>query len=188
MFRIVIAIVLFTLVQPVAAASAQSASFTGQIQPTLAANELFLSNIRQALPSSDMDALAQQTAATLDIGEQLAQQLDQAIVLAPDDAARSRVEGVLTHTQAAVASLQLAQLETSTDAARGRLDQARGEAQEGLDELRPFVLGLATPVAMPQALPTAGSLYGPEIATLPLIGIMLIVVGAVLRRGAALRL
>ena len=183
MFPIVIAVVLLMLVQPVAAASAQSASFTGQIQPTLVANELFLSNIRQALPSSDMDALAQQTATTLDIGEQLAQQLDQAIVLAPDDAARSRVEGVLTHTQAAVASLQLAQLETTADAARGRLDQARGEAQEGLDELRPFVLGLATPVAMPQALPTAGSLYGPEIATLPLIGMMLIVVGAVLRRG-----
>jgi hypothetical protein len=89
---------------------------------------------------------------------------------------------VLTHTQAAVASVHLAQLETTADAARGRLDQARGEAQEGLDELRPFVLGLATPVAMPQALPTAGSLYGPEIASLPLIGMMLIVVGAVLRR------
>jgi len=185
MFPIVIAVVLLMLVQPVAAASAQSTSFTGQIQPTLAANELFLSNIRQALPSSDMDALAQQTATTLDIGQQLAQQLDQAIVLAPDDAARSRVEGVLTHTQAAVASLQLAQLETSADAARGRLDQARGEAQEGLDELRPFVLGLATPIAMPQALPTAGSLYGPEVASLPLLGIMLIVVGAVLRRDAA---
>ncbi len=187
MFRIVIAVALLTLVQPVARASAQSADFPGQIQPTLATNELFLSQIRQALPSSDMDAIAQQTSTTLDIGQQLAQRLEQAAVLAPDDAARSRVEGVLTHTQAAVASLQLAEAETSADAARGRLDQARGEAQEGLDELRPFVVGLGTPVAMPQALPTAGSLYGPEIASLPLIGMMLIVVGAVLRRGAARR-
>src|SRR5437764_3426288 len=46
-------------------------------------------------------------------------------------------------------------------------------------------IGMATPTAMPQALPTAGSLYGPEVASLPLIGIMLIVVGAVLRRDAA---
>jgi hypothetical protein len=187
MFRIVIAVVLLMLVQPAATASAQSANFTGQIQPTLAANELFLSQIRQALPSSDMDTLAQQIATTLDVGQQLAQQLEQAVGLAPDDATRSRVEGVLTHTQAAVASLQLAQVETSAEAARGRLDQARGEAQEGLDELRPFVLGLARPVAMPAELPTAGSLYGPQVASLPLIGIMLLVVGAVLRRGAARR-
>ena len=183
MLRIVIAVAWLMLVQGVGTASAQGADFSGQIQPTLAANELFLGQIRQALPSTDMDAVAQQTATTLDIGQQLAQQLEQALALAPDDAARSRVEGVLTHTQAAMASLEQAQLETSASAARGRLDQARGEAQEGLDELRPLVLGLA----MPAELPSAGSLYGPEVATLPLIGVLLMVVGAVLRRSAARR-
>jgi hypothetical protein len=183
MFRGVIAGVLLMLVQAVGTASAQSADFAGQVRPTLPANQLFLSQIRQTLPSSDMDAIAQQTATTLDVGQQLTQQLGQALVLAPDDATRSRVEGVLTHTRAALASLQQAQLETSASAARGRLDQARGEAQEGLDELRPLVLSLG----MPTALPSTGSLYGPQIATLPFIGIMLMAVGAALRRGAARR-
>jgi hypothetical protein len=172
-------------------ANAQTANVPSQLQPTLAANELLVWQIREALPSSDLDIISQRTSVSLSVGEQLETQLSQALAEAPDDATRSRVEGVLTHTQAAVASLRQARLETTLDAARGRLEQARGEAQEALDELRPFVLAPTLPaeaaVALPAELPAAGSLYGPEIAALPVIGVALIVIGLSLRLGARSR-
>ena len=181
MFRIVIAAAWLTLFQSAGVAAAQEADFTAQIRPSVATNELLLSQIQQALPSSDRDAIGQQAATTLDVGRELAQQLEQALAVAPDDAARSRIEGILVHTQAALASLEQVPSATSVDAARGRLDQARGEAQEGLDELRPLV----PPLAVPAALPNAGSLSSPALDVLPLIGVMLMVVGAILRRSAA---
>ncbi len=132
---------------PVTGVGAQGADFVGQVQPTLPANELLLDQIRMALPATEIDALTVQTSMSLGTAEDLQQQLNQALTLAPDDAARSRVEGVLTHTQAALDALRLAQAEDNLDSARGRLDQARGEAQEGLDELRPFVQGLPAEAA-----------------------------------------
>jgi hypothetical protein len=164
-------------------ASAQSPDFAGQIQPTLSANELLVRQIRDAMPGDDLAVMSQQTVRLVSAGEQLAQQLSQALVSAPDDAARSRVDGVLTHTQAAVESLRLTSQEVTLDAARSRLEQARGEAQEGLDELRPFV----SSINRPAELPVAGSLYGPEIAALPFLGIVLMVVGLGLRLTARRR-
>jgi len=164
-------------------AAAQSPDFAGQMGPTLTANELLVRQIRDAMPGDDLAAITQDTGLLVGTGEQLAQQLSQALASAPDDAARSRVDGVLTHTQAAVESLRLTNQESTLDAARGRLEQARGEAQEGLDELRPFVLSMSRPTE----LPVAGSLYGPEIAALPFVGALLMVVGLGLRRGARRR-
>jgi len=57
---------------------------------------------------------------------------------------------VLTHITGSVDALRLAQTETSLDSARARLDQARGEAQEALSELQPFVVGI------PATVPTTG--------------------------------
>ena len=116
--------------------------FNGQIQTTLPSNEQLLGEIRDALPSDDLVVIVGQTDTTVSLGEDLVQQLATALSMAPDDASRSRIEGVLTHSQAALVSLRMAQTETTLDSARARLDAARGEAQESLDELRPFVLGL----------------------------------------------
>jgi hypothetical protein len=124
-----------------------SPDFAGQVRPTLPANEQLLGQIQDALPSDDLSIISEQTGLTLDVGEDLAQQLTLALSLAPDDAARSRIEGILIHTQATLSSLRLVQTESSLDSARGRLGQARGEAMEALDELRPFVLGMVTSVA-----------------------------------------
>jgi hypothetical protein len=121
-----------------------SPDFPGRIQTTLPSNEQLLGQILDTLPSDDLNLIAGETGVTVDVGEDLVQQLHLALSVAPDDAARSRVEGVLTHTQAALSSLRLAQTEATLESARGRLDEARGEALEGLDELRPFVLGLVT--------------------------------------------
>ena len=137
-----LAIALF--IAPNAHAQQVSPDFAGTVQTTLPSNEQLLGQIQDTLPGQDLAAVSDQTDATLSTGEDLVQQLNTARTLAPDDATRSRIEGVLMHTQAAVDSLSMVQSETSLDSARGRLDQARGEVQESLDELRPFVLGLVS--------------------------------------------
>jgi hypothetical protein len=121
-----------------------SPDFANQIQPTLPTNELLVGQIQEALPTNDLGLISEQTALTLGVGEELQQELNLALSVAPDDAARSRLEGVLTHTTATLDSLRQAQMEATLDSARGRLEQARGEAQEALDELRPFVLALVS--------------------------------------------
>jgi hypothetical protein len=130
----------------VSAATAQaqvvSPDFVTQLQPTLPANEQLLGQIQEALPTDDLALLSQQTAPSLGLGEVLQQQLSLALAMAPDDVARSRIAGVLAHTTAMLDSLRQVQTEATLDSARGRLEQARGEAQEGLDELQPFVVSL----------------------------------------------
>jgi hypothetical protein len=127
---------------PTAHAQQVSPDFAGQVQTTLPSNEQLLAEIQDALPMNDLAVISDQTDASVTSGDSLVQQLTLAQSMAPDDASRSRIEGVLMHAQAALDSLHMAQSETTLDASRGRLDQARGETQEALDELRPFVLGL----------------------------------------------
>ena len=132
------------LAAPTARAQEVSPGFVGQVQTTLPSNEQLLSDIQNSLSSDDLGVVSSQTGTSVDAGEALVQQLTSALDLAPDDSSRSRIEGVLGHTQAAVESLRLAQSEATLDSARGRLDQARGEVQEALTELRPFILGLVS--------------------------------------------
>lgn len=118
-----------------------SPEFTGQLQTTLPSNEQLVGQIQDSMPATDLTSISDQTAISVATGENLLEHLSAASSLAPDDATRSRIEGVVTHTQAALDSLHMVESDSSVDSARGRLDQARAEAQEGLDELRPFVLG-----------------------------------------------
>jgi hypothetical protein len=139
--RVLFIVVCFVLAgAPASLAAAQAGDFAGEIQPTLPANEQLVGQITDAIPSSDLDTLVAQTGLTLGVGEDLQNQFNTALALAPDDAARSRLEGLIAHTQAVLDSLNMIRTADNLDVARGRLDQARGEAQEGLNELRPFVL------------------------------------------------
>jgi hypothetical protein len=128
-----------------------SPDFSDQLQPTLPANQDLLDQILQLLPATDLAAITDQSGSTLSAATDLEQQLNQLLANAPDDPARSRLEGVLTHVQASVAALNLVQTETSLDSARARLDQARGEANEALSELQPFVMSIP-----PAEVPTTG--------------------------------
>jgi hypothetical protein len=130
-------------------AQVANSDFPGQLQPTLPANQDLVAQIDQTEPAIDLATIMDQTQSTLNVGTDLEQQLTQLLTIAPDNAARSRIEGVLTHVQASVDSLRMVHTETTLDSARARLDQARGEAQEALTELRPFVVGL--PATMPIA-------------------------------------
>jgi len=133
-----------------AQAQVVNSDFPGQLQPTLPANEELVTQIVLALPGTDLNAVTDQVGSALNVGADLEQQLSQLLAIAPDDPTRSRVDGVLTHITGSVDALRLAQTETSLDSARARLDQARGEAQEALSELQPFVVGI------PATVPTTG--------------------------------
>ena len=143
-FRAPFVVACLTVASFAAPAHAQQMSpdFNRQVQTTLPSNEQLLGQIQDALPTEDLSTVVDQTNGSVSTAQDLVDQLQSALSLAPDDITRSRIEGVLSHTHAALDSLEAAQSESSLDSARGRLDQARGEAQEALSELRPFVLGL----------------------------------------------
>jgi hypothetical protein len=124
------------------AAQTITPDFGGQIQTTLPSNEQLVGQIQDALPNNDLNTVSDQTGVTIGVAQDLVLQLNRALMVAPDDASRSRIQGVLNHIQAALDSLRQADSDVTLDAARGHLDQARGEALESLNELRPFVLGL----------------------------------------------
>jgi hypothetical protein len=181
-----------------ATVSAQVADWREVIQPTLPSNESLVLRIRATMPADDLASLSSGASDTIAIGEDLQHQLEAALAIAPDDAARSRIAGVLTHTQAALAALRMVRNEANLDAARGRLEQARGEAQESLDELRPFVMAAAPApvaasaaspvVALPGTLPAAGSIAPAELASVPLLGLSLLLFGLTLRRVGGTRI
>src|SRR5436190_22349491 len=93
------------VVAPIASAQALSPDFGDQVQPTLPANELLVGQIHDALPSANLDEMTGQAMDTVGLGQELEQQLGQAMLIAPDDASRSRLEGVRTHTSAALGAL-----------------------------------------------------------------------------------
>src|SRR5262245_42434753 len=79
-----------------------SPEFGGQIQTTLPSNEELLGQIQETLPNTDVNSVSDQTGLTIGVAQDLVQQLNRALIVAPDDASRSRIEGVLNHVQAAL--------------------------------------------------------------------------------------
>jgi hypothetical protein len=162
---------------------AQAPGFSDVVRTAVPTNEQLVQQIHTALPMNDLVVLADQNELAVIGAEQLEQQLADALALAPDDATRSRLDGVLTHTRAALDALRLTPAEATVDSAHGRLDQALGEALEGLNELRPFAEGLPSSIeARPAALPTAGSLESLDLRFLSGLGLALVLVGFALRQ------
>ena len=162
---------------------AQAPGFSDQVRMAVPTNEQLVQQIRTAMPMNELVILADQNELALVGAEQLEQQLADALAVAPDDAARSRLDGVLTHTRAALDALRLTTAEATVDSAHGRLDQALGEALEGLNELRPFAEAFPSSIeARPAALPTAGSLESLDLRFLPTLGLALVLAGLALRQ------
>jgi hypothetical protein len=190
MFRslTVVAWLILIAAASITTAAAEEADFGSAVNSTVPLNEQVLQRIDHALTLGDVDALKQAAWSALPTARQLERQLGEALSLAPDDSGRSRIEAILTHTQAAIDALDLTSGEVGIDAARGRVIQARGEFNEGLDELRPFAVTVpVAPAPRPAVLPQAGSIVGSEQAiSAALAGATLIALGATLRRQPAI--
>ncbi|MBI2939056.1 MAG: hypothetical protein HYY04_01355 [Chloroflexi bacterium] len=168
--------------------------FGSLVTQATAANQRWVEQINQALGARDLATLQARAATAVATGEQVESLLRAALPLAPDDAARSRVQGVLTHVVDALRAGRLALEVTEFDAARGHVQAMRGEALEALTELAPFAVVVkpapVAPVAAaprvvavaPAALPRAGGLPAGPLA---LGGLLLTLLGLTLRRHPA---
>ncbi len=120
------------------------------------ANQAWVTQIDTALQASDLSTLQAGNLQAQTLGNSVRASLAAALPLAPNDAARSRVQGLLQHVNAALASQQAVTQATTLDAARSALNAARGEAVETQNELQPFAV--QTPVSAPVTLPVTGGM------------------------------
>lgn len=158
------------------------------VASALSANRQLVAQTNLALEAEDLATLQARTAAAVATGQQVESLLRSALALAPDDASRSRIEGVLTHIRAAIQSGQTALEATEFDPARAAVDAMRGEAEEALVELAQFAEQPVAPQApAPAQLPEAGEVPsgGSAAVALALAGLLATLAGLRLRQKAA---
>lgn len=178
------------LFQALMAVPVLAQDFDSLVSSAASATQQFVDQTNLALEATDLSTLQARTRTAVATGQQVESLLQSALSLAPDDASRSRVEGVLTHITAAIASGQDALQATDFDVARAAVDAMRGEAEEALAELAPFAR-VAPPAAprVPEQLPQAGDAdsvpWTEGSAAAALAGAAAILAGLGLRRKAA---
>ncbi len=181
--KVVTLTILGILAQALVAGSAFAQGFSSLVTQATSTNRTWISQVDQALEATDRATLQAGAATALATGQQVQSLLQAALPLAPDDASRSRVQGVLAHVTAALQSGQQVAQARDFDTARSELNAERGEAQEALGELAPLVTvpSTATPVATstPTALPTTG---GAPASAAILCGLALTLGGVALRQ------
>jgi len=170
--KILVTALAAALLQLAAAGLASAQDFATDVSSAATANNLWVTQIATAAQATTLAQLQAANATALATGQREQTLLQAALAIAPDDASRSRVQGVLNHVTAALQSGQQKTQATTLDAARGFLDAERGEAVEAQSEIVPF----APP---PTQLPVSGSL---PIALPFAIGFVSLVSGVLLRR------
>lgn len=160
----------------VPSAGAQTPTFATLVQQGLSGNQDLSQQIKSALGPGDLMAVKTQSSTALGTANGVLSALDQALPMAPDDASRSRIEGLRGHIRATAAPLSQAAQANTPDEARARLDQARGEADESLAEFQPFA------AAFVAQLPKSGGLSDVVLSVVAAFGGSLTLAGALLRR------
>ncbi len=181
--RILAIVALGLLLQTLVLGSAFAQDFRSLVSQAAATNQTWVSQIDQALQATDLATLQAGAATALATGQRVQSLLQAALPLAPDDASRSRVQGVLAHVTAALQSGQQVAQARDFDTARSELNAERGEAQEALSELAP--LFPPSPTAAPAATPTPAALPttgGMPASAVILGGLATILAGFTLRR------
>jgi hypothetical protein len=173
-----IALVALTI-QLLIAGVAQAQDFGTLVVQAAAANQQFVDGIKAAAQATDLASLRQGTAGAITSGKSAQSLLQEALAIAPNDAARSRVQGVLTHLNDSLLSAAQVAQRATIDAARASLDAARGEAVEALSELAPFAATLV-PITS-TTLPATG---GMPVGVLLGCGFCILTLGLGLRRVA----
>ena len=138
--------------------------FSTLVQEAATANQQWLSAIDTASQATDLATLKAEAAAALAIGERTQSLLQQALPLAPDDATRSRISGLLAHVNNAVDAGRRVASETTLSAAQSDLNAERAEANEARTEIATF-LQTVTPAATSTTVPTAVATALPSTAT-----------------------
>lgn len=138
-------------------------------------NQRWVSQADVALQATTLAGVQSQAASAVATGKQVQALLNEALPLAPDNASRSRIQGLLAHVNAGLQDGQRAAQETTLDVARGDVNAMRGEAAEALNELAPFASQQPTTTT---TLPQTG---GVPIELPIVVGACMLVFGFVLR-------
>jgi hypothetical protein len=158
--KIVVILAAVLVLQAVATGISAAQDFTTLLSQAAAANQSWVNQIATASSATSLSSLQAENNTALTFGNQTLTLLQQALPLAPDDASRSRVTGLIQHVEAALASGARVTQATTFDTARSALDAERGEAVEALNEFpvtptTPTPFATAAPTAFPTASPTA---------------------------------
>ncbi len=172
--------ILAVLLQALALSSTFAQDFSSLVSQANTANKTWVGQIDQGLQATDLATLQADAATAMATGQRVQSLLQSALAVAPDDASRSRVEGLLNHVNAALQSAQQVSSAKDLDTARSALNAERGEAQEALNELAPFA-----PQAAPAAATTLPQTGGAPVLLVALAGLALTVTGLVTRRHLA---
>ncbi|MGH2461163.1 MAG: LPXTG cell wall anchor domain-containing protein [Chloroflexota bacterium] len=184
MRKIITVGILALLLQALAIGSTFAQDFGSLVAQANTANETWVSQINQGLAATDLATLQADAATALTTGQQVQSLLQAALPLAPDDASRSRVQGVLTHVTAALQSGKQVSSAKDLDTAHSALNAERGEAQEALNELAPFA-GQTAPAAAAPAATTLPQTGGAPVTAVALGGLAVLVTGLGMRRRLA---
>src|SRR5262249_34468384 len=120
--------------------AAQAQDFGSLVSQAVAANQQLVDHINAATRAPDLATLRADISLGVASARATQALLQEARAVAPDDAARSRAQGVLTHIAASLGAATQASRATTLGVARSRVDAARGEAVEALRELPPATL------------------------------------------------
>jgi LPXTG-motif cell wall-anchored protein len=172
----VVAVIMILATSPFAT-RADAQDLATLLNQAVAAGDEMIGFIQAGLATTDIAAARAQARLAMAAGDRWQALLGEALTLAPDDASRSRIEGVLVHVRDASRSANLAV--TGPDAeVMSRLDAARGEAEEAQAELRPFAPSIS-PIAPPAVLPRTGEISAWFLSA---VGAALFAIGLGLRR------
>jgi len=176
--RVLTIAIVAVLAQALVIGAAFAQDFASLVSQASAANNTWVSQINAALQATDLVTLKADAATAQATGGQVQSLLQAALPLAPDDASRSRVQGVLTHVMAALQSGQRVATDADLSAARSDLNAERGEAQEALNELAPVATQVSPPAA-PVTLPQSG---GVPVLPVVVVGLGSLLAGLGARR------
>ena len=155
--RILLTITCALALQLLLLGSAFAQDFGSLVASAASANQQWVTQIDTALSATSLAAIQSQAAVATATGEQVQTLLTQALAVAPNDAARSRVQGVLNHVTAAVNAGKAVVQATDVNTARSQVNAMRGEAVEAASELVPFASSVApTPTGPATTLPKTG--------------------------------
>lgn len=155
--------------------------FSSLVQQAATTNQQWLTALDTAGQATDLATFKADAATALALGKQTQSLLQQALSLAPDDASRSRISGLLAHVNNAVTAGDRIANETTLSAAQSDLNAERAEVNEALSELKPFAPAAPSTTTAPTTLPTTG---GTPLTFVAALGLTALLAGTGLRKKA----
>ncbi len=191
MLKLFLVAALVCLLQAASVVSAAGQDFASLVSQAGSLNQQWLNQIDTASKATDAASAQAESATAVATGKQVQALLQQALTIAPDDASRSRVQGLLGHVNAALQDVQGVSTANDLSTIQSALNAERGEVNEALNEIVPFAgtqpatTASAAPSTTAASAPTLPATGGMPVGLVLAGAALLIGLGERLRRAAA---